>query len=1008
MPRFTIVVPAYNNAVLLTDCLDSIAAQTLSDWECIVVSDASPDNTADIVRDYASRDARFSLVEKPVNEGLHLTRATGTAQATGDYVLYLDADDELAGPDVLAALGTELSANPVDILRFGLVAEADNSTPDESAHNFAAWSNAESGPLSGMQALEGAFLENKGYRLPWHMTHRTFERTLVQRAFAAMTGERLERAEDAYEYFVVASLAETERARCDIMGYRYRMGAGVTNSDALSAERFAAEARAMRDCYAAAADYAASFEPADLALAARGLKRKLLESAANIWHERVPADQKTAAARDFARIVGAAEADCEFYRFVRDRAYAHLDARTFPAEDDELHLVTSIAREHFAGDAPAEEQIRLDAMKERAESHLLDLALRERRESYEQQPVRIFVSAHKNVDLFDSSVLQPVQVGAAQAGQRFELMYHDDEGDNISHLNPLYCELTAQYWAWKNVDAPYLGFCHYRRYFDFSATRHAENEWGEVMDDYIDEAAQRAYALDDEAIIRAVEGFDVITTEIKDLRRFPGSDNTPLKQYKAAPYLHDDDLIRSFAILEDLHPEYKQDVEEFANGNHSCFCNMFIMRKELFDAYCAWLFPILERFVETTDMSLYSHEALRTPGHLSERLFNIYYRHHLRTGANWKTKQVQCVHFTNPEPLETLRALPVSVTRGLPVVPCVFASDGNYVPMVTTTIHSMLKNASPARHYDITILSRAIAGEQQRIMREFFAQFQNASLRFYDVTRLVDSYDLTTNNAHIGAETYYRFIIQDAMPFYDKVLYLDSDLIIEGDVAELYDTDLGENLIGAVRDIDFLGNLNMKDGARLKYARQVLNMSNPYDYFQAGVLVLNTRGLRSHVPVKQWLTVATETKYIYNDQDILNEYCQGKVLYLDASWNVMNDCGGRIAKVFTFAPGPVFDEFSAARTRERVIHYAGFEKPWNTPYCDRREKYWQYAHETPFYETLLAHLFNTARPQKRIDDHESALSPTNPLRRVLDPVMPLDSRRRETAKAIARAVRGLD
>lgn len=166
MPRFTIVVPAYNNAVLLTDCLDSIAAQTLPDWECIVVSDASPDNTADIVRDYASRDARFSLVEKPVNEGLHLTRATGTAQATGDYVLYLDADDELAGPDVLAALGTELSANPVDILRFGLVAEADNSTPDESAHNFAAWSNAESGPLSGMQALEGAFLENKGYRLP--------------------------------------------------------------------------------------------------------------------------------------------------------------------------------------------------------------------------------------------------------------------------------------------------------------------------------------------------------------------------------------------------------------------------------------------------------------------------------------------------------------------------------------------------------------------------------------------------------------------------------------------------------------------------------------------------------------------------------------------------------------------------------------------------------------------------------------------------------------------------
>ena len=76
----------------------------------------------------------------------------------------------------------------------------------------------------------------------------------------------------------------------------------------------------------------------------------------------------------------------------------------------------------------------------------------------------------------------------------------------------MYCELTTQYWAWKNVDAEYIGFCHYRRYFDFSETPHEENIYGEVMDDYIDVAAQCKYALDDASVRDVIKQFDVITT----------------------------------------------------------------------------------------------------------------------------------------------------------------------------------------------------------------------------------------------------------------------------------------------------------------------------------------------------------------------------------------------------------------------------------------------------------------------------------------------------------------
>ena len=136
-------------------------------------------------------------------------------------------------------------------------------------------------------------------------------------------------------------------------------------------------------------------------------------------------------------------------------------------------------------------------------------------QNYDKQNIRIFVTAHKNVDRFDSDIMQPVQVGPKN--ERFPWAFHDDEGENIADLNPRYCELTTQYWAWKNINADYYGFCHYRRYFDFSETVHEENAFGEIMDDYIDAKAAKEYGLDDNNIAHVVKQYDVITTPFGDL-----------------------------------------------------------------------------------------------------------------------------------------------------------------------------------------------------------------------------------------------------------------------------------------------------------------------------------------------------------------------------------------------------------------------------------------------------------------------------------------------------------
>lgn len=392
-------------------------------------------------------------------------------------------------------------------------------------------------------------------------------------------------------------------------------------------------------------------------------------------------------------------------------------------------------------------------------------------------------------------------------------------------------------------------------------------------------------------------------------------------------------------------------------------------------------------------------QTLRTPGHLSERLLNIFLAHKQRTGANWKIKRLQCVHFTNPEPFSPLEPLDTNPRFTVPVL---FAADDNYVPMLTTTIYSMLKNASCERHYDVIVLERNISAENKQNITDFLAQFENATIRFYDVSRAIDGFNLTTNNAHISIETYYRFIIQEALPFYKKVLYLDCDLVVNGDIAELYDTDLGNNAIGAVPDIDFIGNLNMKSGERAEYAHRQLHMTKPYGYFQAGVLVMNLERMREIHSVREWLEIAQQPGFIYNDQDILNMECERSVTYLPYAWNVMHNCGGRVHGVFDFAPADMFQEYMESRKAPKIVHYADYDKPWKNPWCDFGPLYWSYASKTPFSLQMMALLAGIEPPQH----HERAIAEDSPIRKYMDVVAPVGSKQRELMKVAARKIQG--
>lgn len=1028
MLTFTVIVTAYNNDAYLPACLESVGNQTYQAWKCLVVNDASPDNTSAIAHGFSGRDARFEVLDLPVNQGLHLARKRGAELCGGDYALFLDADDELA-PDALEKLAEVLQDNPVDSLHFGIEVIPSGVETDEAA-SFESYINEPSELLDGERLCEAIFTQRGDYRKDWRVTQRVYSVDVVKRAFEVMADERLDRAEDCYEVLVLADCASQELTVNHIRALRYFYGRGVTGTSIISADAFRKFVDQFAECVAAMKAYEGiSDSGRDVAGYVEGAMPKLYDLLMNDWCVRLADGDKEAAARYAAQVLGSEQIALQLMRLVRDESYSDWADGAF-IDGSERYISWYHLAEDLINEGGIQPGASFSAIRIEARDHIADLEKRSvwlpdgmqkanpiKASSYDQQSIRIFVTTHKDVDTFYSDILQPVQVGPTEGRKRLIWAYQDDDGENIASLNPYYCELTTQYWAWKNVKAEYYGFCHYRRYFDFSDEKHTENPYGEVMDDRIGWGTRQIYHVDDESIVRAVQGCDVVTTGVNDFSSFPEAYSDPLDLYRRSPYLHGEDLERIMRILVVRHPDYEQDVDAYMTGRASCFCNMFIMRKELFSRYCDWLFPLLEEFCSDWDTELLSHESLRTPGHLAERLLNVFLVHERRLNPGMVWKELQCVHFEHPEHVRgpRLASLP---GEGKPVVPIVFAADDAYVPMLTTTLLSVLENASEAYRYDVVVLERGISQAKKQIVQSFFSRFENAQIRFADVSGMVESYQLQTNNLHISIETYYRFLIQRVLPEYDKVLYLDADLIVVGNVSQLYGIDLGDNLLAAAHDIDFVGNLDIKGENRLAYARNVLNLDDPYGYFQAGVLVLNTAEMRKLHPFETWLELASNSEYLYDDQDILNAECQGRVKYLDTAWNVMVNCDNRIKKVFSFAPANMFDDFMRAYADPKIVHYAGYEKPWKPGPCDMEELYWSYARRTPFYEQLLfmvcadrrSVVEGIARAQEEVvtqlTTHERAISEDSPLRGVADRLFPPESHRRELAKSIVRKLRG--
>lgn len=217
-----------------------------------------------------------------------------------------------------------------------------------------------------------------------------------------------------------------------------------------------------------------------------------------------------------------------------------------------------------------------------------------------KQNVKLLVAMHKPYALPGEEIYCPIQVGGAHI-PGLEQALRDDTGENIADKNSSYCELTALYWAWKNLDADYIGLVHYRRYF---AGRHpARSKTGRIATGAEIEAALEQAPV----ILPRKRNYWIETT---------------YSQYAHAHHKEDLDTVRQ--ILAEQYPAYLPAFAAVMGRTDGHRFNMMVMRRDLLDAYCTWLFAVLAEAEQRMDIRGYDAYNRRVYGFLGERLLDIW------------------------------------------------------------------------------------------------------------------------------------------------------------------------------------------------------------------------------------------------------------------------------------------------------------------------------------------------------------------------------------------------
>ncbi len=281
-------------------------------------------------------------------------------------------------------------------------------------------------------------------------------------------------------------------------------------------------------------------------------------------------------------------------------------------------------------------------------------------------------------------------------------------------------------------------------------------------------------------------------------------------------------------------------------------------------------------------------------------------------------------------------------------IPIFFGVDDKYIPFLSVTLQSLIDNSSKENYYLIKILYINISEENQEKIKKY--ERDNVNIEFVDLSYYIQKVqDKLYTRDYYSKTTYFRLFITDLYPQYNKALYLDSDIVILSDIANLYKIEMEDNLVAGVPD----GAVQTVPVFQ-EYVEKVVGVADYNNYFNAGVLVMNLDELRKFDFQHKFLYLLETVKFsVAQDQDYLNRLCKGKVKIIDSGWDTM--------------PIP---ELNSKEGNIKLVHYNLSYKPWHFDNILYEKYFWEYAKKTEFYQ-VIKNIKSNYTEEERFKDMET-------------------------------------
>ena len=622
--------------------------------------------------------------------------------------------------------------------------------------------------------------------------------------------------------------------------------------------------------------------------------------------------------------------------------------------------------------------------------------------------IKIFVSHRIDQDsmTIDNPLYIPIRCGAVYDEREGISMLGDDTGDNISEKRESFCELTVLYWAWKNVKADFYGLCHYRRYISFSDRTYSDsyNKSGILFEQVLSQGSIDKYELENQGkMCCTIQKSDIITTPPEDVTC--SGDGNHRTVYGLCEDRRRDFDMRGvellFEVIEKKYPKFLSSSKKYFNSQYAKFYNCFVMKKELFDEFCEFLFGTLFEVEKKLDTQYYNVWKTRMPGFLGEHLFGIFLEYY--TDLNNINVSVRELVFFQETQVFTSHITPAFLNNNIPIV---FSSSDYFAPFAAVFIQSVIKQSSKTNNYDFIILESAISVSNKKLLKQLAYGYPNMSIRFFNPKPLLRGAKLFINSANQSEEAYYRVLAPFILSQYDKAIVMDCDLIAKCDIAKLLQTPLNGNVAAIVPDAVWHGWANGMIKEVNDYCKTDFPIKNPFSYVNTGVIVFDCVAYRRIFTVDGIVEYIKNHKFNIQEQDALNLLLEGKIENLDIAWNMYVLSSDFIKQsIDDFAPVYERNAYHTAHENPKLIHWAAQPKPWNDPNVDLGIEWWLVARETPFYELILARMMDTKLGPLHpvvfdLQNRMGIFDTRSGARKFADKILPKGSKRREFVKIL--------